>query len=84
VTTLKYPEIKPVSGPAGDSLVVNMPDVNGIPPTEYQIMEIIIDRKTAVTFMPTVVIYDENDNPVFNVGVLLRVKNKVFHHTQPL
>jgi hypothetical protein len=34
---------------------VNMPDVNGVPPTEYQIMAIIIDT-TKPVFPLTVVI----------------------------
>jgi hypothetical protein len=82
-TTLKYPEIKPVAGPPGDSLVVNMPDVDGVPPTEYEIMEIIIDT-TKPVFPISVVIYDENDNPVFSVSVLFSEKKRLFLSTQPL
>jgi hypothetical protein len=70
VSILKYPEIQPVAGPGVNSLVVTTPDVNGVPPTEYQIMEIIFDT-TKLVFPVTVVIYDENNNPVFNVSFLL-------------
>jgi hypothetical protein len=83
VSTLKYPEIKPVAGPPGDSSVFDMPVVGGVPPPGYKIMEIDIDT-TKPVFPVNVVIYDENDIPVFNVSVLLREKNKVFLSTQPL
>jgi hypothetical protein len=67
-TTLKSPEIKPVPSPPGNSLVVPLPDVNGVPPTEYEIMEVDVDT-TKPVFPFTVVIYDENDVEVFSVSV---------------
>ena len=49
---------------------MDLPPVNGVPPTEYEIMEIIVKKSEAV-FPVTVVIYDDKGKPVFSVSVLL-------------
>ncbi len=68
--TLEYPEIKPSIVSPDNNVVVNMPDVFGVPATVYRIMEIIIE-KTKNVFPVTVIIYDEHGKTVFSVGVAL-------------
>jgi hypothetical protein len=75
--TLKVPDIQPSVVPPGNDVVVNMPSVGGVPPTDYQIMEIIIESSKPI-FPVTVVIYDENGKPVFSVSVVLRDESCVF------
>jgi hypothetical protein len=42
-----------------------MPSLGGVPPSDYQIMEIIIESSEPI-FPVTVVIYDEKGKPVFS------------------
>jgi hypothetical protein len=78
LSTLKVPDIQPSVVPGGNDVVVNMPDVNGVPPTDYQIMEIIIE-KTKPVFPVTVLIYDQNGDEVFSVSAVLTAKSSVFN-----
>jgi hypothetical protein len=65
---LEYPEIKPYVSPSGKTIVIDMPWVHGVPPTEYNIMEILVEGSRP-TYPATVVIYDQAGNVVFSVRV---------------
>jgi hypothetical protein len=66
--TLEYPDINPSIVSPDNNVVVNMPDVFGVAPTDYQIMEIILEITKGV-FPVTVIIKDEAGETVFSVSV---------------
>jgi hypothetical protein len=65
---LEYPEIKPSVSPSGKTILIDMPSANGVPPTEYNIMEIVVEGSLP-TYPAVVVIYDQPGNVVFSVRV---------------
>jgi hypothetical protein len=65
---LEYPEIKPSVLPPGKTIVIDMPPVHGVPPTEYYIMEIIVESSRPI-YPAVVVIYDQSGKVVFSVRV---------------
>lgn len=69
--TLKYPEINPSVVPPDNSILINLPDVDGVPPSEYQVMEIIIDISDG-DFPVTVLIYDAEGTEVYSVSIMVR------------
>ncbi len=78
---LESPEITPSAVPGENSVVVNLPDVNGVSPPDYQIMEIIVENTESI-FPITVLIYDESGNEVYSVSVVIRPEKRTIFYGQ--
>lgn len=79
--TLESPEISPSAVPGENSVVVNLPDVNGVSPPDYQIMEVIVEN-TGSIFPITVLIYDESGHEIYSVSVVIRPEKRAIFYRQ--
>jgi hypothetical protein len=65
---LEYPEIKPSVLPPNKTIVIEMPPIHPVPPTEYIIMEVVVESSRPI-YPAVVVIYNQSGNVVFSVRV---------------